>query len=72
MSVISGWPYMLVTLTKLPNSAFIEPVFTFSNCLDLFTSLKVTTGFSISNPLTYALPGDTAKTNLSSLAVLPS
>ena len=72
ISVTSGCPYMFVILTKLPNSAFIEPVFTVSNCLDLSMSLNVTVGFSISYPLTYALPGDTARTNLPSLAVPPS
>ena len=72
ISVTSGWPYTFVILTKFPNSAFIEPAFTVSNCLDFSTSLKVIVGFSNSYPFTYALPGDIANINLPSSAVPPS
>ena len=72
IEVTSGWPNTFVIFTKFPNSVFTEPAFIVSKSLALSMSLNVTPDFSISYPLTYALPGDIANASLSELAVLLS
>ena len=59
MRETSGVPYTFVMLTKLPTSNVDTPALTVSKVLDLFKSSTVGAIFSISNPLTNALPVDT-------------
>ena len=57
---------------KFPISKVETPAFTVSKSLALLISLIVGAIFSISKPLTYALPGLTCNANKLELAVLPS
>ena len=57
IKVISGVPYIFVIFAKLPTSKVDTPAITVAKSLALFTSLIVGAIFSISKPLTYALPG---------------
>ena len=57
---------------KFPTSKVETPAFTVSKSLALLISLIVGEIFSISKPLTYALPGLTCNANKLELAVLPS
>ena len=55
---------MFVTFTKLPTSNLVLKLFCVSKSLALSTSTKVVPIFSISYPLTYALPGEIPTANL--------
>ena len=69
---MSGVPYTLVILRKLPTLNVVTPALTVLKSLALFISFSVVPIFSISKPWTYALPGWIAKESKDSDAVFPS
>ena len=69
---MSGVPYTLVTLVKLPISNVVTPALTVAKSLALFKSFNVVPIFSISKPWTYALPGLIETESNDSDAVFPS
>ena len=62
---------MFVTFTKLPTSNLVGKAFCVSKSLALSTSIKVVDIFSISKPLTYALPGEIPTASLVASPPLP-
>ena len=69
---MSGVPYTLVTLRKLPTLNVVTPALTVAKSLALFISLSVVPICSISKPWTYALPGWIASESKHSDASAPS
>ena len=69
---MSGVPYKLVILTKLPNSKLVTPALIEAVVLALSKSLNVVPNFSYSYPLTYALPAEHDIASLLDDAVLLS
>ena len=68
---ITGDPWTLFSLNKVPSLKFTFEFLNSSLSLVLSTSMIVVPDFSISYPLTYALPGDTLSANKSSDGVAP-
>ena len=69
---MSGVLYRFVIFVKLPISKVVTPALIVLKSLALFKSLNVFVIFSISKPLTYALPGEHASASKESDAVFSS
>ena len=68
---INGVPCTLLTFILFPNAKGTKAESTFPLSLGFSTSNIVVPALSISNPLTYALPGDTLTAIKSSVGSIP-